>query len=305
MSPVIEWSGVTVEFRRHRLGGARHRALAALTLAVGPGEFFALIGPNGSGKTTAIHAALGLIAPASGVARVFGAVLEPGAAAFREIVDVPEEPHYHDYLTVEEAIHYYAALHGRPPSPPALTAVLDRLRLTSARDTLVSACSKGMKQKVGLAQCLLQQPRLLVLDEPMRGLDPVAVREFREVLAALHRDGVTVLMSSHVLPEVEQLATHVAVLDEGRLLSTNALGELVSVEHDTYVVEVEHLAAIPDYLTVESSTEGLVRGTVPQAHLYAFMDVARAQGAVIRSCGVRRRTLEDSLIATLAGGRDA
>jgi ABC-2 type transport system ATP-binding protein len=85
-----------------------------------------------------------------------------------------------------------------------------------------------MKQKVGLAQCLLQRPRLLVLDEPMRGLDPIAVREFREVLAALHKDGVTVLMSSHVLPEVEQLATRVAILDSGRLLSVNDLDALIA-----------------------------------------------------------------------------
>jgi ABC-2 type transport system ATP-binding protein len=302
MSAAVVWSSLTMDFPGHRLGRRRHRALDAVTLDVEAADFFALIGPNGSGKTTALHCTLGLLAPTAGAARVFGDRLEPGAPAFRDVVYVPEEPHYHDYLTVDEAVRYYAALHGRPASPPSLAAVFERLHIGSARDTLVSACSKGMKQKIGLAQCLLQRPRLLVLDEPMRGLDPVAVREFRDVLTALHRDGVTVLMTSHVLTEVERLATRVAILDCGRLLSVNALDELVTVEHSTYEVEVERLGPSPDYLTVVSSDAGVVRGTLPAAHLYAFMDLARAQGATIRTCGLKKRTLEDSLMATLSEG---
>ena len=302
MTPVVQWSGVTVDFRRHALGARSHRALDGVELTINSGDFFALIGPNGSGKTTAIHCALGLLRPTSGRALVFGQRLEPGTPGFRDVVYVPEEPHYHDYLTIEEATRYYAALHGHPVTPAALAAVLERLHLTSSRHSLIAACSKGMKQKVGLAQCLLQRPRLLVLDEPMRGLDPVAAREFRDVLASLHRDGVTVVMSSHVLPEVEQLATRVGVLASGRLLSVNALNELLTVDHDTYHVEVERLAAVPGYLSVESSEGGLVSGTVPQAHLDAFIDAARAQGAEIRTCGLRKRTLEDSLMATLAEG---
>jgi len=228
MTPAIQFNGVTVEFGRRGLGRGRCRALDGLTLTVAPGDFLALIGPNGSGKTTAIHCALGLRQPTGGTAEVFGQRLRPGTPACRGLVYVPEEPLYHDYLTVEEVTRYYAALHGRPATDAALDEVFARLHLTSARHTRLSACSKGMKQKVGLAQCLLQRPRLLVLDEPMRGLDPVAVREFRDVLAALHADGVTVLMSSHVLPEVEQLATRVAILDSGRLLSVNDLASLIA-----------------------------------------------------------------------------
>ncbi|MCC6992089.1 MAG: ABC transporter ATP-binding protein [Acidobacteria bacterium] len=219
MTAAIQLTGLTVEYGRRGFGARATRALDGVTLTVAPGDFMAIIGPNGSGKTTAIACLLGLRRPTAGTTRVFGAQLEAGTPAFRDIVYVPEEAQYHDYLTVEEVTRYYAALHGRPATDAALAAVFERLHLSSSRHTRIAACSKGMKQKVGLAQCLLQKPRLLVLDEPMRGLDPVAVREFRDVLAGLHRDGVTVLMSSHVLPEVEQLATRIAVLDSGRLLA--------------------------------------------------------------------------------------
>lgn len=228
MTPAIQFRDLTVEFGRRRFGQRPFRALDRLTLTVAAGDFLAIIGSNGSGKTTAIHCALGLRQPTAGAVEVFGQRLRPGTPAFRDLVYVPEEPHYHDYLTVDEVTRYYAALHGRPATDAALDEVFARLRLTSSRHTRLSTCSKGMKQKVGLAQCLLQRPRLLVLDEPMRGLDPVAVREFRDVLAALHGDGVTVLMSSHVLPEVEQLATRVAILDAGRLLSVDALDSLIA-----------------------------------------------------------------------------
>ncbi len=228
MTPAMQFQNLTVEFGRRGFGRRPFRALDGLTLTVAPGDFLAIIGPNGSGKTTAIHCALGLRQPTSGTVEVFGQRLRAGTSAFRDLVYVPEEPVYHDYLTIEEVTRYYAGLHGRPVTDAALDDVFARLHLTSSRHTLLSACSKGMKQKVGLAQCLLQRPRLLVLDEPMRGLDPVAVREFRDVLAALHKDGVTVLMSSHVLPEVEQLATRVAILASGRLLSVDDLDTLIA-----------------------------------------------------------------------------
>lgn len=303
MTTAIEFAGLTVTFGRRWTRARATRAVDGLSLTVRQGDFLALIGPNGSGKTTAIRCALGLLPPTSGRVTVFGQPLVAGTAAFRDVVYVPEEAHYHDYLTVDEATRYYAALHGRPASDAELDAVYARLHLTSARHTRIATCSKGMKQKVGLAQCLLQRPRLLVLDEPMRGLDPVAVREFREVLSGLHQDGVTILMSSHVLPEVEQLATRVAILDAGRLLSVDALSALVTVDRAVYDVAVEGLGDLPDYLTVEAIDGVIVRGTVPQAQVHAFLELTRVQGATLHACGVRKRSLEDSLIRTLGEGR--
>jgi ABC-2 type transport system ATP-binding protein len=222
---IVDVDGVSVVYGGGLRGGGR-TALDHVSLHVEEGESFALIGPNGAGKSTLVYCLLGLLTPSSGSARVFGSVLEPGAAAFRDIAFVPEEPHYHDYLTVEEAVEYYAALSGEQPPPGRVTTVLAQLRLEKERKTRLRACSKGMKQKVGIARCLMHQPRLLILDEPMRGLDAVAVKDFRDVLIDLNRRGVTIVMNSHQLSEVEQLASRVAILAGGRVLAIKPIGEL-------------------------------------------------------------------------------
>ena len=222
---IVDVDDVTVVYGDGFRKGGR-KALDRVSLQIEEGESFALIGPNGAGKSTMVYCILGLLPPSSGSARVFGEVLEPGAAAFRDIAFVPEEPHYHDYLTVEEAVEYYASLHGEPPPPGRVTTVLTQLRLDTDRKKPLRVCSKGMKQKVGIARCLMHQPRLLILDEPMRGLDPVAVKDFRDVLIDLNRRGVTIVMNSHQLYEVEKLATRAAILDRGRVLAVKPLSEL-------------------------------------------------------------------------------
>ena len=222
---IVDVDDVSVVYGRG-LRSAGRTALDHVSLQIEEGESFALIGPNGAGKSTMVYCILGLLPPTSGSARVFGSVLEPGAAAFRDIAFVPEEPHYHDYLTVEEAVEYYASLNGERPPPGRVATVLAQLQLDRDRKTLLRACSKGMKQKVGIARCLMHQPRLLILDEPMRGLDPVAVKDFRDVLIDLNRRGVTILMNSHQLSEVEKLATRAAILARGRVLTVKPLSEL-------------------------------------------------------------------------------
>lgn len=297
--PALEWSSLSVTFGSR---GARTTAVNRVTLSLAAGEVLALIGPNGSGKTTAIRATLGLVPISDGDARVFGTRLSAGSPAFRDVVYVPEEPYYHDYLTVEEALRYYARLRGRLLTDGETTALLDRLHLGAARHTRLSACSKGMKQKLGLSQCLLGTPRLLMLDEPMRGLDPVAVREVRDIVVQAHAAGTAVLLCSHVLAEVEHLATRVAVLDSGRLLAVDAIDDLLTVDADSYEVEVTGLGEPPAALHVSGHAVDGVRGTVAATELYAVLDTCRARGAVVRSCRLRRRTLEDSLMATLAAG---
>ena len=217
---IIEIDRLTVKFRQ----GWRRRTITAVdevTLGIREGEVFALLGPNGAGKSTTLYCMLGLLRPTAGQVRLFGETPRPGCAALAHIAYLPEEPHYHDYLTVEEAVTYYVSLYGSRPPRERVAGVLDRLGLGRARDQRVASCSKGMKQKVGIAQCLLHQPKLLLLDEPMRGLDPVTVKDLRDVLIDLHRQGVTIVMNSHMLAEVQLIATRAAVLADGKLVGVD------------------------------------------------------------------------------------
>jgi len=226
---IVEIDRLTVRFgRRWRRTGVI--AVDDLTLSIREGEFFALLGPNGAGKTTTLHAVLGLVRPTSGHVRLLGATPRPGCPTFAAIAFLPEEPQYHNYLTVEETVTYYLRLYRAVPDRRRIVDVLERLGLDDARDRRVSSCSKGMKQKVGIAQCLLHSPKLLLLDEPMRGLDPVAVKEFRDVLVELNRSGVTIVMNSHMLAEVQLVASRAAVLANGRLVAVDETPQNGSIE---------------------------------------------------------------------------
>lgn len=298
MMPTLEWTSLTVAFGWRRR--TRTTVVDRVTLSIDTGEVMALVGPNGSGKTTAIRATLGLVPISAGDARVFGTRLVAGSQGFRDVVYVPEQPYYHDYLTVEEAVRYYARLRGRVPSDSETTSVLERLQLGAARHTRLASCSKGTKQKLGLSACLLTTPRLLVLDEPMRGLDPAGVRDVREIITGAQAAGTAVLLCSHVLSEVEQLATRVAILAAGRLVADDAIGTLVSLDTETYEVDVSGLVETPAMLTETEGSAGRLRGLVRTAELHRFLEWCRSRGAVVTSCRLRRRSLEDSVMAALS-----
>ncbi|MBI5378750.1 MAG: ABC transporter ATP-binding protein, partial [Nitrospirae bacterium] len=150
---------VTVSFRRG-LWGKRLKALDGFSLTVQEGDLFGLLGPNGAGKSTAMYCFLGLIRPDAGQVTVSGQHVFPGSPLFQEVAYLPEEPHYHLYLTVEEAVGYYAALYGNGADRRQVDRAIERVGLTEFRDLKLSKCSKGMKQKVGIAQCLINQPRV-------------------------------------------------------------------------------------------------------------------------------------------------
>lgn len=228
---IVETKRLTVTYRRG-LRRAPFKALNNLDLEIPEGEFFALLGENGAGKSTLMYCMLGLLRPTSGDVRVMGNTPKPGAPMFADIGYLPEEPHYHAYLTVGEAISYYTSLNSRPVANAQIDMLLERLGLQEHRRVLLSRCSKGMKQKVGIAQCVLHAPRLLFLDEPMRGLDPGAVHLFRDMLIELNRGGSTIIMNSHLLSEVELVASRVAIIDKGRLLANDSVASL-RAQHDT------------------------------------------------------------------------
>jgi ABC-type multidrug transport system ATPase subunit len=296
---IAEARDLRVRFRKG-IGRKPVDALAGFDLAVPEGEFVALLGANGAGKSTALYCFLGLTHPTSGSVRVLGETPQLGSAAWRAIAYLPEEPTYHLYLTVEEAVRFYASLVGRRPSEAVLSSLLERLDLARFRRMRMSKCSKGMKQKVGIAQCLLHSPRLLFLDEPMRGLDPITVRQFREILTELHRQGSTVVMSSHILPEVESLASRVVVVHRGRVVASDSVANLTRLGEDAYDVEIQASDPVPEYLAETNRQDGFVSGTVPAARLHEFMTLAHDRNLLVRSCVLRRRSLEDSFVSILS-----
>jgi ABC-type multidrug transport system ATPase subunit len=276
---IVEAERLVVKFRRG-WRRAPFLALNGLDLEVREGDVFALLGQNGAGKSTAMHCLIGLLRPSSGSVRIMGERPEPGAPVFNRIAYLPEEPQYHAYLTVEEAVTYYARLQGVAAPEAGVTRMLERLGLAEHRRLSIARCSKGMKQKVGIAQCLLHQPRLLFLDEPMRGLDPMTVHLFRELILELRRDGATVLLNSHLLSEVELLANRVAIIDRGRLVAQDDVARLARRDGDVYDVEIDDGAGVEVPAQLESVTraDGQIRGTLPMAALYGFMDHARSRG---------------------------
>ena len=208
------------------------RALDGLTLGVERGEIFGLLGPNGAGKTTTLKLLMQLVFPTSGRASILG--LPVGSPAVkRRIGYLPEQPYFYDHLTAEELLIYFAALFGYGPAERRARAarLLDLVGIDGAERRLaLRKHSKGMLQRVGLAQAILNEPDVLFLDEPMSGLDPLGRRDVRALVLDLRRRGCTIFFSSHILSDAEALCDRVAVLARGRLVAQGRVADLVEFE---------------------------------------------------------------------------
>lgn len=218
-APIVEFHGVTKRY-------GEFRAVDNLSLAVRPGEMLGLLGHNGAGKTTSMKLILGVTEPSGGEVRVFGASpYGAHAHALRlRLGYLPESVHFYEQLTGREVLDYFARLKG--VSARMRDELLERVGLTHAADRRVKTYSKGMRQRLGLAQALLGSPALLLLDEPTVGLDPLATRDFYSLLDDLRRQGTTIILSSHVLPGIEQHVDRAAIMGHGRLLAFGTLEEL-------------------------------------------------------------------------------
>jgi ABC-2 type transport system ATP-binding protein len=229
MATVVHTDRLTKDFAQGFWRPRRHRGLDGLTLAVPSGGIFGLLGPNGAGKSTTLKLLLNLLTPTSGRAEVFG--LPPGDSAGRQRLGfLPENPTFYDYLTAEELLAYFAGLFGHTAGDcrARATRVLDLVGLGAARRRPLRQYSKGMMQRVGIAQTLVNDPELVILDEPMSGLDPVGRREVRELILRLRDEGRTVVFSSHILSDAELLCSRVAILANGRLVAAGTLSELTA-----------------------------------------------------------------------------
>ena len=204
-------------------------AVADLSFSVAPGDVLGLVGPNGAGKTTTLRSIAGIIRPTSGTIRIAGHDLAtdpiPAKAA---LAFIPDEPHLFEHLTVEEHLRFVARLYGVTDAPARIPALLEELELVERRAALPSALSRGMKQKLGIACGLLHDPRLFILDEPLTGLDPAAIRRMKETILARARAGTAVILSSHLLQLVEELCSRVLVVHRGRAVAIGTMAEIVA-----------------------------------------------------------------------------
>lgn len=206
-----------------------HLAVRGVSFSVGAGEIVGLVGPNGAGKTTTLRCAAGILTPSAGRVLVAGVDMarEP-VAAKRALAFVPDEPHLFDYLTVEEHLRFVARLYGVRDAARRAPALLDELELADKRGALPGELSRGMRQKLAIACGLLHDPRLLLLDEPLTGLDPLGMRRMKATIAARAAAGAAVLLSSHLLHLVEELCTRVVVLHRGAVAAQGALADIVA-----------------------------------------------------------------------------
>jgi ABC-2 type transport system ATP-binding protein len=228
LEPILKVDSLQVEYRTREMGqGAKH-AVQGLNLSVLPGEVFGFLGPNGAGKTSTMNVLLGFVTPTSGNAFLFGVnVREP--IARQRIGYLPELTYYYKFLTAEEILRFYAKIFGLPRNvaEQRIDAILKLVELEQARKRPIRTYSKGMQQRVGLAQALINNPDLLILDEPTSGLDPVGRMKVREIIQRLKNEGKTVFFSSHELGEVETVCDRVGILVDGQLKAEGPVNELV------------------------------------------------------------------------------
>jgi ABC-2 type transport system ATP-binding protein len=212
-------------------------AVKDLNLRIEPGEVYGLLGPNGSGKSTTLKIILGLVSPTRGRTEIFGR--DSRLVESREAVGfLPENPYFYKYLTGEETLRFFGRLCGLHGAllKARINELLDLVGLTKARKRRLSTYSKGMLQRIGLAQALIHDPRLVVLDEPTAGVDPAGSRDIRDLILDLKRRGITVLLSSHLLAQAQEICDRVGILADGVLVREGHLQELIAIENQTELV---------------------------------------------------------------------
>ena len=304
-------SAITIDhLQKSYRGGFRRPSIDALrgvSFQVGRGEIFGLLGPNGAGKTTVIKILLGIIRASGGAARLLG--FSAGDRRGRQRVGyLPENLQFPRYQTARTALEYYGQLSGLSLAEiqGKREALLATVGLQGRDRESVKRYSKGMLQRLGLAQALLHDPEVLILDEPTDGLDPVGRSHVRNILAQLRDEGRTVFLNSHLLQEVELVCDRVAILDRGTLRFEGTIGDLTPTHQTTVIL---HLAATEEAARSALGSHaieqlrvvatGLVQAILPlqdQQEVDAVVDQVRQAGISIRAMNWRRKTLEDAFL---------
>jgi ABC-2 type transport system ATP-binding protein len=316
----IEVEKLTKDYPYGFLQLKKKRSLDALTMQVQSGEVFGFLGPNGAGKSTTIKLLMRLIFPTAGSARMLGKPISD-IGMHRDIGYLPEQPYFYDYLTAEELLDYFARFHDFPASErrERVARTLKKVGLAESARVQLRKFSKGMLQRVGLAQAILHDPELVVLDEPMSGLDPVGRREVRDIILELKKQGKTVLFSTHILSDAEMLCDRVGVIAGGKLQGVGAPSEIVGVK--THGMEI--LFELPggtgyaagnvagaagsasgNALVAQATRTGdRYRVHVEESGLYAAIEQLRAASAKILSVTQVKPSLEEYFMHVVEADR--
>jgi ABC-2 type transport system ATP-binding protein len=301
--PAIEILGLektySVGFWRKR----PKRALHPLHLTIEDGEIFGFLGPNGAGKTTTLKMLMGLVFPSGGSARILGMELDdPRMKA--QIGFLPEQPYFYDYLTAHELLTYYGQLSGVDSQqlPRKVDSTLERVGLRDAANVQLRKFSKGMLQRAGIAQAILHDPKVVFLDEPMSGLDPMGRREVRSLIEQLKAEGKTVFFSTHILSDAEALCDRVAVINLGQLRGVGAVAELTSGVHGNVEIVWQGTsvpAAIKSFGAEIHIAGDTTRAVIPEQNQDAAIEALRREGLRLISVTPVRTSLEDYFMAQI------
>ena len=247
------------------------RAVDGVSITIQPGEVYGLIGPNGSGKSTTMKALLGLVAPTSGTCAIFGKD-SLKVDSRKDVGFLPENPYFYKHLTGAETLRFYGKLCGLTGKSleARVLELLDLVDLRDASDRRLAGYSKGMLQRIGLAQAMVQDPRLLILDEPTAGVDPIGSRQIRDLILKLRDRGITVFLCSHLLEQVQEVCDHVGIIFRGKMVREGRLADLISIEDQTEIIlrdaPPELIDRILDLIRTDGSAS-LVRAGKPRTTL--------------------------------------
>lgn len=306
MADALSVSDLSKTYRTGVLGRSAVQALDQVSLSVPEGSIFGLLGPNGAGKTTLVKILLGLVHPTAGSASLFDRPADRPQARER-VGFLPENHRFPGFLTAQQTMHIYGRLANVPADHrrEKIPDLLARVELGDRKHTKVKTFSKGMLQRLGLAQALLSEPDLLFLDEPTAGVDPVGRRTIRDLILELRNRGATVFLNSHLLSEVEKVCTQIAILQDGELVRTGTIEELTAVDRVYNLVST----SVPEELLDDSNIEHAPKEETPDASLSQYrvhaedrsslndlLDRLRSAHVEIESITPLRQSLEDYFI---------
>ncbi len=278
-------------------------ALRPLRLTIEEGEVFGFLGPNGAGKTTTLKLLMGLVFPTAGTARILGLDMDDPRVK-SQIGFLPEQPYFYDHLSARELLNYFGQLSGVPAKGRSarVEQMLERVGLSDSAGVQLRKFSKGMLQRLGLAQAVLHDPKLVFLDEPMSGLDPMGRREVRDLIQQLRSEGKTVFFSTHILSDAEALCDRVGVINQGELRGVGAVAELTAQTRGKIEI-IFYAQRVPAGLTglgVEARLSGdMVNAVLPVEQQDAALEVLRRDGLKLLSLTPVRSSLEEYYIQKL------